>query len=54
MTYAVEAWTFRTDEGPSPAPDECVAEEEFTDQQRAKDWAWDRLEEGFAVRLWRR
>lgn len=52
VTYAVEAWTTPGDE--EPAELEMAASAEFANESAAKRWAWDRMGEGYAVRLWLR
>jgi hypothetical protein len=52
MVYAVEAWTYPTDE--EGGEHEMERSEEFHTEESAMRWAWDRLEEGFAVRMYRR
>jgi hypothetical protein len=53
--YAVEAWTIVN--GSSPCLDSSPSlarSAEFADRSYALQWIWDRLEEGFAVRMHRR
>lgn len=52
ITYAVEAWTIPGDE--EPAELEIVASAEFASESAARQWAWDRMNEGYAARLWLR
>ena len=52
MKYYVEAWTFPSDE--DSCETECDQTEEFTNILDAMRWCWDRMEEGFQTRLWRR
>lgn len=52
ITYAVEAWTIPGDE--EPCEEEMIHSHEFDNLEDAKHHAWDRLEEGYAVRMYRR
>jgi hypothetical protein len=54
VTYAIEAWTFPTDGDEEPCEQELVKTEEFTNLWQAQSHAWDWMEEGFFVRMWRR
>jgi hypothetical protein len=52
--YAVEAWTTPSNlEEPHFEP-WMAQSAEFADRSYALQWVWDRLEEGFAVRMHRR
>lgn len=53
LIYAMEAWVLLgLEEEASEA--EMVNNKEFRHHSDAMDWAWDRMEEGFAVRMYRR
>ena len=52
VVFGVEAWTVSGDE--EPCEEEMVESAEFEKQADAMYWAWNRMEEGYAVRLWRR
>lgn len=52
--YAVEAWTFPTEGDEEPCEVEMVDSFESEDIEKAKIWTWNRMEEGFFVRLWER
>ncbi len=52
MTYAVESWTFPRDE--DPEDEEMMDSAEFGKLENAQKWVWERLQEGYAVRLWPR
>ncbi len=54
MLISVEAWTINDPNDEEPCDTEMVASEDFSDMEDARHWAWDRLEEGFYVRIWRR
>jgi hypothetical protein len=54
MTFAVEAWTIEGMDDEEPARTECADSKEFRDESAARTWAWDKMGEGFLVRLWRR
>jgi hypothetical protein len=54
MTIEVQAWTFPTEGDEEPCVEEMVESEEFTDEDEARRCAWQRLEEGYFVRIWRR
>ena len=52
MIFAVEAWTIP--DGEETCELEMASSAEFPSEIEAQALAWERLEEGFAVRLWRR
>lgn len=52
MIYDVQVWEYPTDE--EGGEHEMVESEQFDEQAEARYWAWERLEEGFAVRMYRR
>lgn len=52
MVYAVEAWTIP--EGEEPCEEWMIDSTEFEDKQEAMEWVWERLEEGYAIRMYRR
>lgn len=52
MLFAVEAWTFPCEE--DPREEQMEASAEFDNVEEASAWMWERAEEGFAVRLYRR
>lgn len=54
MIFSVEAWTIPNDNDEEPCNEEMVACQDFANVPEAMIWAWDRLEEGFFVRMWRR
>jgi hypothetical protein len=52
--FAVEAWTIPMEHDEEPCEAKLVRSVEVTSEEAARRWAWDRLEEGYFVRLWRR
>lgn len=52
MIFAVEAWTIPESEEPEIG--NMVMSKEFDDQGEAQQWAWERMEEGYSVNMWRR
>jgi hypothetical protein len=52
MVFAVEAWTIPDSE--EPCEEDMEESEEFESDEAARLWVWDRLEEGFQVRMYRR
>jgi hypothetical protein len=54
MVYAVEAWTISMPDDEEQCDTEIVESKDFADQEEAMRWAWDRLEEGAYVKVWRR
>lgn len=52
ILYCVEAWSFPSDE--EGGEEEMVYSSEFETKELAKIWVWDRLNEGYQVRLWLR
>ena len=56
MIIAVEAWQWADEDAEEPCPTECVDQIEFPIEliENAKEWAWQRMEEGYVVRMWRR
>ncbi len=52
MVYAMEAWTIPGDE--EGTEEEIAEAQEFRTEEGAQEWAWERIEEGYAVRLYRR
>ncbi len=52
MIYAVEAWTFFDSDDEEPTDTEMVTDEYFEHHNDAKEWAWQKMQEGFYVRLW--
>jgi hypothetical protein len=55
LVYAVEAWVIPQDDDEEPAAEqEMYRSGEFRGKAEAMRWAWERMEEGFFVRLWRR
>lgn len=51
MKYRVEVWAYPTDE--EGGEHKLQESKEFAGMCQAMDWLWQRLEEGFAVRLYR-
>jgi hypothetical protein len=54
LLWALEAWTVPTDGDEEPCEQRMVSSEEFSDREDAERWAWERMEEGFFVRMWKR
>lgn len=54
MIFAVEAWTVNGADEEESAPTEMVECQEFAGELDARDWAWEKMEEGFFVRMFRR
>lgn len=54
MVYAVEVWTIYSPDDEEAQPTEIVDCQEFESLDEAKDWAWERMEEGYYTRMWRR
>ncbi len=57
MKYAVQSVYVADDEEPLPEGvkvGDMEDEAEFFNIEAAQEWAWQRMEEGFGVRLWRR
>lgn len=54
MVFAVEAWAIHRPDDEEPADNDVQDSAEFSDAEQAKQWAWDRMEEGFDVRMYRR
>ncbi len=54
VVYGVEVWTFPTEGDEEPCVQEMIEFKDFDDEKDAMRWAWDRLEEGFYVRMFRR
>ncbi len=52
VNYCVEAWTFPCEEDESEP--EKAESAEFSTPEGAQHWVWERLQEGYAVRLWLR
>jgi hypothetical protein len=52
--FAVEAWTIPLEGDEEPGLEEMVRAQEFAAEEDARRWAWERMEEGYFVRLWRR
>lgn len=54
MVFGVEAWTIPDADDEEPCEKELVESEEFRSEEEATRWAWERLEEGYWVRMSRR
>jgi hypothetical protein len=54
MAFAVEVWTVSLPDDEEPQRTEQVECREFQTSLEAHSFAWERLEEGYFVRLWRR
>lgn len=56
MKIAVVVYYMDEDMDPSDSCFEIedVEEQEFSTLQAAKDFAWQKLEEGYVIRMWRR
>jgi hypothetical protein len=52
MIFGVEWWTFPCDE--EGGEHEMEGNQDFTDMKEAMEFSWERMEEGFATRMWRR
>jgi hypothetical protein len=56
MVFAIEAWAFPSEEGEGndvdfDSPTETA---EFSSEKEARQWAWERMKEGYQTRLWKR
>lgn len=51
MVFACEAWAVASDGGDL---EELCESKEFADEEIAKNWLWDRVQEGYAILMWRR
>ena len=54
MVFAVESWTVPTEGDEEPCDTEMVVAREFASEGEAMRWAWERMEEGFFTRMFRR
>lgn len=50
--YRVEAWMIPGDE--EPCEEEMISSAEFESLEDAQEWCFDRMEEGYQTRLYRR
>lgn len=54
MKYAIEVWTIPLTNDEEPCEKDMVECKDFISQVAAGEYAWERLEEGFFVRMFRR
>lgn len=52
--FRVECWTLNFPDNEEPCENEIVEEKDFSDVNEAMLWAWNKQEEGFFVRMFRR
>ncbi len=54
MKFFIEVWTVPTPDDEEPCELDMIEGKEFTDSTEAMCYAWDRMEEGYFTKLWRR